>query len=324
MNDAVKKRGIKVNIGKTKVMVFERGESMTECDIVIEGEKVGQVKELVYLGSLFTNDGKHDRDMERKVNAGNKVNGDLLAISHPTHTGNHRTINTELIKAWPLTSASWTCRLNIAKWVYLKYLSRRLYSVYFGACDRPFSVVVAPPDDALAGSQITIIARRYAKREPKKLARNSRADVIAGAENNIPMSDFLNFVRRIKGSSPPRSLVSDNARGPAGRANKEDPFFPSITTRVSIAPPGPSICHPAALSPPRRCPTPCRSRACIQRRSAFNHSFDLDEVEGKQFDSNADPALNFDPGLVFNFGPSRGSGFCFSSRLFSITVPLPE
>ncbi|GBP82399.1 hypothetical protein EVAR_49709_1 [Eumeta japonica] len=36
MNDSVKKKGIKVIFGKTKVMVFERGKSMTECDILIE------------------------------------------------------------------------------------------------------------------------------------------------------------------------------------------------------------------------------------------------------------------------------------------------
>ncbi|GBP67518.1 hypothetical protein EVAR_49885_1 [Eumeta japonica] len=71
---------MKVNVGKNKVMVFERGESTTECDILIECEKVEQVKEFVYLGSLITNDGKHDSDIERRVNAGNKVNGALLAI----------------------------------------------------------------------------------------------------------------------------------------------------------------------------------------------------------------------------------------------------
>ncbi|GBP23514.1 hypothetical protein EVAR_12794_1 [Eumeta japonica] len=80
VNDFVKKRGMIVNIGKTKVMVFERGESSTDCDILIEALKVEQVKEFVYLGSLFTNDGKHDRDIEGRMNAGNKVNGALLAI----------------------------------------------------------------------------------------------------------------------------------------------------------------------------------------------------------------------------------------------------
>ncbi|GBP27816.1 hypothetical protein EVAR_94220_1 [Eumeta japonica] len=61
-------------------MVFERGESTTGCYILIQGEKVEQVKKFVYLGSLFTNDSKHDRDIERKVNAENKVNGALLTI----------------------------------------------------------------------------------------------------------------------------------------------------------------------------------------------------------------------------------------------------
>ncbi|GBP32762.1 hypothetical protein EVAR_18915_1 [Eumeta japonica] len=37
-------------------MLFERGENMTECDVLIEGEEVDQVKEFVYLGSLLTND----------------------------------------------------------------------------------------------------------------------------------------------------------------------------------------------------------------------------------------------------------------------------
>ncbi|GBP89941.1 hypothetical protein EVAR_63768_1 [Eumeta japonica] len=35
MKDSVRKKGMKVNVGKTKVMVFERGKCTTECDIVI-------------------------------------------------------------------------------------------------------------------------------------------------------------------------------------------------------------------------------------------------------------------------------------------------
>ncbi|GBP26688.1 hypothetical protein EVAR_23459_1 [Eumeta japonica] len=80
MNDYVKKRVTKVNIGETKVMVFEKGESTTEYDILIENEKVEQVKEFVYLSSLFTNDGKYDKYIERRVNAENKVNEDSLTI----------------------------------------------------------------------------------------------------------------------------------------------------------------------------------------------------------------------------------------------------
>jgi hypothetical protein len=46
----------------------------------INGEKVEQIKEYVYLGSVLTRDGKCDSDIERRVNAGNKVNGALHAF----------------------------------------------------------------------------------------------------------------------------------------------------------------------------------------------------------------------------------------------------
>ncbi|GBP00795.1 hypothetical protein EVAR_77003_1 [Eumeta japonica] len=98
MNDSVTKRSMKVNIGETNVMVFERGESTTEYDILIEGEKVEQEKEFVYFGSLFTNDGEHNTDVEKKVNTGNKVKGALFAfmnsksVSRQVHLAIHNGI----------------------------------------------------------------------------------------------------------------------------------------------------------------------------------------------------------------------------------------
>ncbi|GBP35362.1 hypothetical protein EVAR_20735_1 [Eumeta japonica] len=80
MNDFVKERGMKVNFGKTKVMAFERGKSTNECDILIESEKVEQAKKFVYSGGMFTNNGKHDRYIQKRVNPGNKVNEALLVI----------------------------------------------------------------------------------------------------------------------------------------------------------------------------------------------------------------------------------------------------
>ena len=67
MNDAFKSKGIKVNVSK-----------MTECNIL--KERVEQVKEFVYLGSMFTRDGKHSKDIERRVTAGNQVNVALLLL----------------------------------------------------------------------------------------------------------------------------------------------------------------------------------------------------------------------------------------------------
>ncbi|GBP40204.1 hypothetical protein EVAR_37605_1 [Eumeta japonica] len=47
---------MKVVVCKTNAMVLKSGESTTECDVLIEGEKVEQGKEFAYSGSLFTND----------------------------------------------------------------------------------------------------------------------------------------------------------------------------------------------------------------------------------------------------------------------------
>jgi hypothetical protein len=80
MNNALMEKGMKVNVTKTKVLVFERDERMTLCEIFVNGEKVEQVKEFVYLGSMFTRDGKYDSDIVRRVNAGNSVNGALHAF----------------------------------------------------------------------------------------------------------------------------------------------------------------------------------------------------------------------------------------------------
>ncbi|GBP15970.1 hypothetical protein EVAR_12550_1 [Eumeta japonica] len=105
-----RKRPMKVNVGKTKVMVFERNESTIEYDTHIKSEKVEQVKEFAYLGSLFTNDGKQDRDIESRVNTRNKANGALLAImnskyvSRQVHLAIH---NGVLIPTLMYDSESW-------------------------------------------------------------------------------------------------------------------------------------------------------------------------------------------------------------------------
>lgn len=80
MDEAFKKKGMKINVSKTKSMVFEREENVTKCEIMIGDEKVEQVNEFIYLGSLFTRDGKCDGDIERRVSAGNKMNGALNSV----------------------------------------------------------------------------------------------------------------------------------------------------------------------------------------------------------------------------------------------------
>ncbi|XP_048489161.1 uncharacterized protein LOC125491386 [Plutella xylostella] len=49
MHESFKRKGMKVNVSKTKVMVFERDEEVTECEITIENERVEQVNETLLI-----------------------------------------------------------------------------------------------------------------------------------------------------------------------------------------------------------------------------------------------------------------------------------
>jgi len=53
------------------------------CNITVNDEYLEQIDAFVYLGSMFTRDGKTDRDIERRVNAGNSnsINGGLNAVA---------------------------------------------------------------------------------------------------------------------------------------------------------------------------------------------------------------------------------------------------
>src|SRR6218665_3044598 len=65
LNDARNRAGLKINIGKTKTMVFGREEMANE--IKIEDQKDENVKEFVCLGSLLTRDNDCTKEIKRKI-----------------------------------------------------------------------------------------------------------------------------------------------------------------------------------------------------------------------------------------------------------------
>ena len=46
----------------------------------VNGKILEQLNELVYFGSMFSRDGKYEMDVERRIAAGNRVNGALAAL----------------------------------------------------------------------------------------------------------------------------------------------------------------------------------------------------------------------------------------------------
>ena len=54
---------LSLNVNKTKALVFERVEERTECKISVNDKILEQVNEVVYLGSMFSRDGRCEMDV---------------------------------------------------------------------------------------------------------------------------------------------------------------------------------------------------------------------------------------------------------------------
>ena len=79
--DTCENMDLKVNARKTKVVVFNKQGENENCQLMLGNEEIEQVNEFVYLGRMFTNDGKMDMEIERRVNAGRKVIGSMWAVN---------------------------------------------------------------------------------------------------------------------------------------------------------------------------------------------------------------------------------------------------
>ena len=92
---ACTRRGLKVNVGKSKVMVFERGKremvdfgrpywldrrGEEECNILMNGERLEEVKEFKYLGSVMSKYGGMDEEIKERGVKGRQAMGTLNTI----------------------------------------------------------------------------------------------------------------------------------------------------------------------------------------------------------------------------------------------------
>ena len=67
VNEKGKPYGMEMNIIKTKSMVISRKKPAPKISISVEGKPIQQVDRMVYLGYMATEDGKCDKEIERRI-----------------------------------------------------------------------------------------------------------------------------------------------------------------------------------------------------------------------------------------------------------------
>ena len=77
--EACRRRGMKVNAGKSKVMVLN-GEEGLECEVHVDGIHLEQVSEFKYLGCVLVEPGTDGVECNRKVVSGRRVAGVIRSL----------------------------------------------------------------------------------------------------------------------------------------------------------------------------------------------------------------------------------------------------
>jgi len=86
LNTSCERYDMKISITKTEVMSVSRNPG--KLDININGTQLKQTKEFKYLGSLFTEDGKLDREIETRCQKANTVSYQLTNQPNKPTTNN--------------------------------------------------------------------------------------------------------------------------------------------------------------------------------------------------------------------------------------------
>ena len=74
--EVCKRRGLKINAVKSKVMVLN-GEERLECEVHVDGIRLEHVSEFKYLGCVLDESGTYGAECSRRVASGRRVSGAL-------------------------------------------------------------------------------------------------------------------------------------------------------------------------------------------------------------------------------------------------------
>ena len=118
LNESCQAYDMKISVNKTEVMSVSRRP--TKLDVTINQTQLKQVREFKYLGSVFTEDGRIDREIETRCQKANAVSYQLAPLlKHPSIPIN---VKAKLINAIFLPTLTYQCQT----WSLNKTLERKL------------------------------------------------------------------------------------------------------------------------------------------------------------------------------------------------------
>ena len=77
--EGCRKRGLKVNAGKNKVMV-PNGEEGLECKVRVDGMRLEHVSEFKYLRCVLNESGTNEAECRRQVESGRRVASAIMSL----------------------------------------------------------------------------------------------------------------------------------------------------------------------------------------------------------------------------------------------------
>jgi hypothetical protein len=129
LNEGTTSMNLRVNVGKTKVVVFESEKEARVESFHMNGQAVEVVQEFVYLGRLFEKNGSVDGEIERRASAGRRVAGSTMGLARSQFLSKKAKLairNSILLPTLLYGSESWvlqarhTSRINAVDMSYMR------------------------------------------------------------------------------------------------------------------------------------------------------------------------------------------------------------
>ena len=132
MNEESAKKGLKMNVKKTKTMVICRNKETPQIEINVDGTNLEQVKQFKYLGQLITEDGKTDIEIRRRIEIARKnfmnMKDTLISRKLSLET-KKRLVRCYILstllyasETWTISEEAWAKIEAFEMWIYRKML----------------------------------------------------------------------------------------------------------------------------------------------------------------------------------------------------------